>query len=106
MEIVIHQNIDTLEYFFSTDHCQGEKSRRGAALYPQGEGWVPVTHYFPSAVAPRPTLPSGVIETVADIITVYYFDYTEIPNPDPNYQPAPFYTMEEIAADVDALDPA
>lgn len=84
MDVCVHVNDSSKEYFFSTDHCQGV---RVGALYPEGKGWVPCTHPIPQHVAPRDTLPSGVIETVADLITVYYSDAKEIPNPDPRYQP-------------------
>ena len=84
--VIIHaRHTDTVrEYFFSTDHCQGVEGK-GEGTYP--EGFVPVTCYLPQSVVPRPSLPSGRVETVADILTVFYSDYTEIPNPDPKYQP-------------------
>ncbi len=84
--IVIHSRYDDtgVEYFFSTDHCQGVKGR-GEGTYPKG--FVPCTYYLPMSVVPRPSLPSGRVETLADILTVFFYDAKEIPNPDPNFQP-------------------
>lgn len=72
------------EYFFSTDHCQGVKGR-GDGTYP--EGFVPTTHYLPFSVVPRPELPSGRVETLEDLLLIFYSDAREIPNPDPTFQP-------------------
>ena len=84
--VIIHaRHTDTVkEYFFSTDHCQGVKGR-GEGTYP--EGFVPVTSYLPQSVVPCPSLPSGSVETIEDLILVFYYDYKEIPNPDPRFQP-------------------
>lgn len=84
--ICIHaRHTDTVrEYFFSTDHCQGVEGRE-RGTYP--EGFVPTTFYLPQTVVARPSLPSGRVETVADILTVFFDDYQEVPNPDPRYQP-------------------
>lgn len=72
------------EYFFSTDHCQGVEGR-AKGTYP--EGFVPTTHYLPRSVVPRPELPSGRVETLEDLLLIFYSDGKEIPNPDPQYQP-------------------
>jgi hypothetical protein len=72
------------EYFFSTDHCQGVKGR-GEGTYP--EGFVPTTYHLPMSVVPRPSLPSGRVETVEDVILIFHSRGKEIPNPDPKFQP-------------------
>ena len=64
------------EYFFSTNHCQPRLSKE----------WVPTSFYLPHYVKERPSLPSGLVETAADVITVYHSEDTEVPNPDPKYQ--------------------
>lgn len=79
--VIIHSNSNTGEYFFSTDHCQGVRARE---TYP--DGFVAATIALPHSVVPRPSLPSGWVETVEDVIKVYHPDDREIPNPDPRYQ--------------------
>ena len=79
--IVIHSSIGRGEYFFSTDHCQGVRTK----TYPAG--FVPITFTLPHAVVARPTCPSGWVETVSDVVAVYFPDSKEIPNPEPSYQP-------------------
>lgn len=66
------------QYFFSTDHCQDT---------PKDEGWVPTTFHLPMHVVRRPSLPSGIIRTAEELVRVFESDSTEIPNPDPRYQP-------------------
>jgi hypothetical protein len=79
------RHTDTVkEYFFSTDHCQGVRGR-GEGTYP--EGFVPGSFHLPMTVVPRPSLPSGNVETLEDFLMIFFDDYTEIPNPDPRYQP-------------------
>lgn len=82
--IVIHSNYETGRFFRSTDHCQGVRS---PSTYPDGFG--PCTFHLPHYVTPRPILPSGLVETEADMIAIYFSDcdVVEIPNPDPKYQP-------------------
>ena len=85
--IIIHSKLHDMkreEYFFSTDHCQGVKGR-SEGTYP--EGFVPCTFTLPMSVVPRPSLLSGRVETVADLINIFFSDAKEIPNPDPRYQP-------------------
>ena len=80
--IVIHSNCARREYFFSTDHCQRAHSKE-----PYPDGFVPVSFYLPHRVAPRPSLPDGVVRTRQDVVTVYHSEGREIPNPDPIFQP-------------------
>lgn len=84
--ICIHsRHTDTVrEYFFSTDHCQGVEGR-SEGTYPEGFG--PTTYYLPFTIVARPSLPSGRVETLKDLLMIFYQGYTEIPNPDPRYQP-------------------
>jgi hypothetical protein len=82
---IIHSRFgEKEEYFFSTDHCQGVKGR-GEGTYP--EGFVPTTFYLPMTVVPRPCLPSGLVETLEQMILIFFKDAKEIPNPDPRFQP-------------------
>lgn len=64
-------------FCFSTDHCQE-----------MDEGWVPISSSLPQQVAPRPSLPDGVIYTLEQYIMIYHGDDKEVPNPDPRYQPS------------------
>lgn len=50
--------------FFSDDHCFG--------LDVLPNGWVPATSYPPFTCVPRLGLPSGVVRTVEDYITVFH----------------------------------
>ena len=76
--IVVIASHDERKYFFSKDHCQN---------HGLNETYVPVTHYFPSEVVPRKELPTGHVNNVKDIVSVFYNDMVEIPNPDPKFQP-------------------
>lgn len=76
--VIIISNRKRGVYFFSTDHCQNTKHL--------GKGWVPVTHYLPQYVVPRPGFENGWLYTKEDIKTIFYSNEVEIPNPDPNYQ--------------------
>jgi hypothetical protein len=76
--IVTISNMDDNTFFFSKDHCQN---------HGLGNSFVPCTHYIPSMVTPRESVPDGVIKNVKDLISVFYYDMTEIPNPNPNMQP-------------------
>lgn len=76
--IVVISNMETGTYFFSKDHCQ----KHGL-----GDDYVSVTHYMPSMVKPREGLPDGIIRNVKDLVSVFYYDMKEIPNPDKDMQP-------------------
>jgi hypothetical protein len=65
-------------YFFSKDHCQN---------HGLGDKYVPCTYYLPSLVVPRECVPDGIINNVKDLISVFYYDMMEIPNPDNSMQP-------------------
>lgn len=69
---------DEKTYFFSKDHCQN---------HGLGDNYVPCTHFIPSKVKPRESVPDGVIKDVKDLVAVFYHDMKEIPNPDTNMQP-------------------
>lgn len=77
-QIVVISNVDSGEYFFSTDHCQN---------HGLGNKFVPCTHYIPSCVVPRDSVPDGIVKNVSDLVAVFYYDMIEIPNPDSNKQP-------------------
>lgn len=76
--IVVISNMEENTYFFSKDHCQN---------HGLGDSFVPCTHYIPSSVVPRESLPDGIIKNVTDLVAVFYYDMKEIPNPDPNMKP-------------------
>ena len=76
--IVVISNMDNNTYFFSKNHCQD---------LGLGENFVPCAHYLPSRVEPRESVPSGIISNVKDLVSVFYYDMKEIPNPNINMQP-------------------
>lgn len=85
-QIIIICNVDTNEYFFTTDHCQPHNL---------GEQWVSTTNTLPMQVTPRESLPSGIITNKEEYKLIFcrrvpYSDiveyYKEISNPDPKYQ--------------------
>lgn len=88
MKVIIHSRFIDVnssgecesEYFFSTDHCQGIKDKS------VHKDFVPTTFHLPMSVTPRPSLPSGRIETVKDLIMIFHSKDREIPNPNPAYQ--------------------
>lgn len=86
MYVIIHAGTreENREYFFSTDHCQ-RVDDKGKKTYP--EGFVPTTYYLPMSVVPRPSLPSGRVESIKDLLGIFFSDAKEIPNPDPSFQP-------------------
>lgn len=75
-QVVVISNNET--YFFSTDHCQD---------HGMGDDYVPCTHTLPSCVTPRESVPDGIVKNVEDLVSVFYYDMVEIPNPDTNMQP-------------------
>ncbi len=77
-QIVVISNMDDNTYFFSTNHCQD---------HGLGINFVPCTHYLPSRVEPRESVPDGIIKNVKDLVAVFYYDMREIPNPDSSMQP-------------------
>lgn len=76
--IVVISNYDDKTYFFSKDHCQN---------HGLGNKYVPTTHFLPCQVTPRKSVPDGIIKNVKDLISVFYYDMKEIPNPDKSMQP-------------------
>lgn len=77
-QIVVIANYENNTYFFSKDHCQN---------HGLGNDFVPCTHYLPSHVMPRKSLPDGIIRSVSDLVCVFYSDMKEIPNPNKEMQP-------------------
>ena len=63
-------NDETKEYFFTG------KKHDDFDL----EGFVPVTHYFPSYVTPREGLESGWVKDEKDVVFIFYDGYTDITN--------------------------
>ena len=77
-QVVVISNMDNNTYFFSKDHCQN---------HGLGSNFVPCTHYIPSQVEPRESVPDGIVKDVKDLVAVFYSDMQEIKNPDVNMQP-------------------
>lgn len=77
-QIIVISNMDDNTYFFSKNHCQN---------HGLGKSYVPCTHYVPMNVAPRKSVPDGVVKNVKDLVAVFYFDMKEILNPDKQMQP-------------------
>ena len=80
--IVTISNVDTNEYFFTTDHCQQSYSKVSLS-----SKWVPRTTYLPYTIAARKGFENGVIDSKEEFIRFQsMYDGKEIPNPDPIYQ--------------------
>lgn len=77
-QVVVISNMNDNTYFFSKDHCQN---------HGLGNNFVPCTHYLPSQVEPRESVPDGIVKDVKDLVAVFYYDMQEIKNPDVNMQP-------------------
>jgi len=77
-QIVVISSYDRGTYFFSKNHCQN---------HGLGKDYVPCTHYIPSNVVPRESVPDGVIKNIKDLVAVFYLDMNEIKNPDKTLQP-------------------
>lgn len=75
--LIVISNIDTGEYFFTTDHCQSHNL---------GNNWVPITHRLPIAVFPRTSCPDGIVKDKETYKKVFHHNGKEIPNPEPNFQ--------------------
>jgi len=75
--IITISNVDTDEYFFTTDHCQKHNL---------GNSWVPCTTTIPITVAVREALPTGIVNNKEDYKKVFDTHMREIPNPQPEYQ--------------------
>lgn len=76
--VIVISNYDNLTYFFTKNHCQNHNL---------GSAYVSVTHYLPSHVVPRESVPDGIVRNVKDLVAVHYHEYKEIPNPDKDMQP-------------------
>lgn len=75
--IIAIANLDTKQFFFTTDHCQRHNL---------GSEWVPTTIYVPMKVVARESLPDGVIKDKEDYKKVFCDDLEEIKNPQAEYQ--------------------
>jgi hypothetical protein len=49
--------------------------------------YVPCSGTIPMRVVPRPSLPDGLVDTIEKYIMIFHTGETEIPNPDPKFQP-------------------
>lgn len=76
-EIITITSYDEGKFFFTTDHCQ----KHGL-----GDSWVPTTTYLPMQVAPRESLPDGIIKNKEDYKKVFCYDLEEIKNPQEEFQ--------------------
>lgn len=75
--IITISNVNTGEYFFTTDHCQNHNL---------GPDWVSTTSTIPMEVVARECLPDGIIRNKEDYKKIFHAEGKEIPNPDPNFQ--------------------
>lgn len=76
--IVIHHNVKTNEYFFSTNHCQ----------HLDDPNWVPATYYLPMKIEPREGFEDGLVKNFADMERYQNqspYNNKEIVNPNPEY---------------------
>lgn len=71
-------------FFFSTDHLQRFESATGKQIEKE---YVPCSGTLPMHVVPRPSLPDGIVDTIEKYLMIFHKDETEIPNPDPKFQP-------------------
>lgn len=75
--IIIHQNVNTGEYYFSIDHCQPNINK----------DFVPITFYLPYHIKSRPGFESGIINNKQDMKRFLELNGDkEILNPIPEYQ--------------------
>lgn len=66
------------EYFFTTDHCQ---------MVGRTDEYTACTYSIPLRISPREGVEDGHVKNIEQLKEAFYYDMTEIPNPDPNYQP-------------------
>jgi len=85
-DLTIISNMEKEQFFLTIDHCQRYSDISERSRIMEDNGWVPVTCHIPMYVKPRASVPDGVIRTKEEYISVFYYDYTEIPNPNPLYQ--------------------
>lgn len=75
--VIILDNIDTREFFFTTDHCQPVDNKN----------YVPVTFYLPYHIVPREHFETGILNTQKDIKRfLEHCGSKEIANPNKEYQ--------------------
>lgn len=64
----VASNVVTKEYFFCDEHN----------TYDLGKDWVPCSFSLPMRVAPRPSLPSGQVETIEQYKMIFHDDEKEV----------------------------
>jgi hypothetical protein len=70
--LITISSFETNKFFFTDNHCQD---------HGLGETYVPCTYTLPITVVPRPCLPNGIVKTKEDLISIFYTDMQQIPNP-------------------------
>lgn len=80
--VVIMSNNDRKEYYFSSRHVMTDD--KGNLL--DYQDFVPCTYLIPNTVVPRPSLPDGIVDTVAKMLMIFHYDEVEIENPYPQYR--------------------
>ena len=74
--IVIIRNVETDEWFFSTNHCQSGLS----------SNWVPCTMTSPYNITPREGFEEGILKSLNDFRRFENIDGSEIDNPNPEFK--------------------
>lgn len=99
LELITFTNIDTNEYFFSTDHCQQWRCQElydHKSVIADNDNWVPCTSRIPLWVVPRSELPNGWITNLEDYVNIFHNDGKIIRNPDKEFQEAKIFTESMI----------
>jgi hypothetical protein len=82
-DCTLFSNLKNKEFFWSTDHLQHRDSHIALS-----EDWCPISFGLPIRVSPRPSVPNGLVVTLEEYISVFHPGETEVPNPDPLFQPS------------------
>jgi hypothetical protein len=82
LRYTLYDSLELKQYFFSTSHIQ--RYRSGVKIH---NSFVPISGYLPFEVVPRPCLPDGIVNTLEKMTMIFHDEETEIPNPDPLFQP-------------------
>lgn len=77
----LFSSLEKGQYFFSTDHCQLNNGEVPG-------DFVPVSFGLPQQIAPRPSLPDGIVATIEQYLEVFERGAEEIPNLNRRFQPA------------------
>lgn len=75
--LIVISNVNTGEYFFTTDHCQNHNL---------GGAWVPITMRLPMTIVKRESCPDGIVRDKETYKKVFHKSGKEIPNPDSKFQ--------------------